>query len=262
MENLLDEMMNLCRNTGAFQMSHFRGLSNEHVRDKGLNQLVSFVDIESERMLVDGLQKLAPGSTFVTEENTITQNQKSDRYWIIDPLDGTTNFLHGLGAFSISLAFVNMGEITHGVVYVPEWNEMFSAEKNKGARLNGNPLLVSTSASLSESLIATGFPYYEFEQMQSYLAVLADLMRSTHGLRRWGSAAIDLAYVAASRFDGFFETGLNAWDVAAGVLLVEEAGGRVSDFRGEGDYIFGKTILACNGRIYEEFLRLIRTHMS
>ncbi|MBS3915198.1 MAG: inositol monophosphatase [Bacteroidetes bacterium] len=259
---MLNQIAELCRQAGTFQLGHFRSVETDMIVDKGLNQLVSFVDIETEKMLVQGLQKLVPDSTFVTEENTIVQNQKSDKYWIIDPLDGTTNFLHGLGAFSISIAYVEGGEIKYGVVYIPHWNEMFTAEKNGGAFLNGEPIAVTKNIRLSDTLIATGFPYYEFDHMKGYLKTLAQLMKTTHGLRRMGSAAIDLAYVACGRFDGFFEYGLNAWDVAAGVLLIEEAGGMVSDFKGEGDYIYGKSIVASNKEVYGDFLDIIQLHIS
>jgi myo-inositol-1(or 4)-monophosphatase len=262
MKKILREVEELCRVAGDFQLLHFRSLKSDQIQNKGLNQLVSFVDIETEKILVSGLEKIVPGSTFITEENTAKLNRKSDRYWIIDPLDGTTNYLHGLGAFSISIAYVEFGEIKLGVVYIPIWNEMFSATLDKGAFLNGDRIHVSPVEKLSESLIATGFPYFEFEHMDGYLDTLRVLMKGTHGLRRMGSAAIDLAYVGCGRFDGFFESGLNAWDVAAGVLIVEEAGGKVADFKGENDFVFGKSIVAANPNIYGAFTRVIKENIN
>jgi myo-inositol-1(or 4)-monophosphatase len=262
MKKMLKDVVDLCKEAGDFQLLHLRTVKHDQIQSKGLNQLVSFVDIETEKMLVTGLEKIVPGSTFITEENTAEQNRKSDKYWIIDPLDGTTNYLHGLGAFSISVAYVEFGEIKLGVIYIPVWDEMFSATLDKGAFLNGERIQVSTTSRLTDSLIATGFPYHEFEGMDGYLETLKVLMKGTHGLRRMGSAAIDLAYVACGRFDGFFESGLHAWDVAAGVLLIEEAGGHVSDFKGENDFVFGKSIVASGNAIYPAFSRTIMDHMK
>jgi myo-inositol-1(or 4)-monophosphatase len=222
---------------------------------------VSYVDVEAEKMLVEGLQKLVPDSAFVTEEETIPQ-AKGERYWIIDPLDGTTNFLHGLPLFAISIALVDKGEIVVGVVYEIGNDELFYAWKNGGAFLNEKPIAVSKKAPLSNALLATGFPYHDFSKMPQYMNLLQDCFRYTRGMRRFGSAATDLAYVACGRFEGFFEYGLNAWDVAAGCLLVTEAGGSVSDFRGGADYIFGKEILAASNTIQTELLALVNKHLG
>jgi len=249
---LIAAIMEACKTAGYFQLQHFRSVSSDAVSDKGLNQLVSFVDVESEKILVEKLQKIRPEAGFITEENTAPQHADNSAVWIIDPLDGTTNFLHGLQVFSISVALMENGEITAGVVYAPAMNEMFCAEKGKGAYLNNHPIRISETRHLKTSLIATGFPYYEFQQTSAYLALLGELMMSTHGLRRMGSAAIDLAYTACGRFDGFYETGLNAWDVAAGSLLVEEAGGKVSDFRQNSNHLFGKQIVAATPGVYRE----------
>lgn len=255
-------MESICREAGAFQLTHFGQIHSGQISDKGLNQLVSFVDIETEKLLVQKLEKLVPHCKFVTEEGTENGLDSASKTWIIDPLDGTTNFLHGLGAFSISVALYEGNEAILGVVYVPIWDEMFSALKGNGAKLNGNPISVAKTTQLKESLIATGFPYYEFDQMEAYLGILKELMQKTHGLRRMGSAAIDLAYTACGRFDGFFELGLSPWDVAAGILIVEEAGGRVSDFVGGNNFLYGKSILASSAGVYEPLQQTILTHFS
>lgn len=252
----------LVRRAGAFQLTHFRTISPGQILDKGLNQLVSFVDVETEKMLVSGLQTMISEAGFVTEESTVDNNKDKDWVWIIDPLDGTTNFLHGLPAFCVSVALAHKGVLVLGHVFAPAWDEMFVAQKGKGATLNGAPLSCSKTPDLQSSLLATGFPYYEFEYMQLYLNALSHFMKHTHGLRRFGSAAIDLAWVAAGRFDGFFELGLHAWDVAAGVLLVQEAGGQVSDFRGGEDYLYGETIIASGTALFPEFQKQIQSHFN
>lgn len=255
-------IMDACRTAGDFQLQHFRSVSSDAVSDKGLNQLVSFVDVESEKILVEKLKKIRPEAGFVTEENTAPQDAENATVWIIDPLDGTTNFLHGLQVFSISVALMENGLITAGVVYTPAMQELFCAEKGKGAYLNNRPIRVSESHNLRTSLIATGFPYYEFQQTAAYLELLGELMKTTHGLRRMGSAAIDLAYTACGRFDGFYETGLNAWDVAAGALLVEEAGGMVSDFHQKPNHLFGRQIVAANQHVYQELQPMTQSYLG
>jgi myo-inositol-1(or 4)-monophosphatase len=254
---LIEHLSAICAEVGLFQMQHFRTVSSDSISDKGLNQLVSFVDIESEKMLVNGLRRLRPDAGFITEENTAPDSMQSAAMWIIDPLDGTTNYLHGLQVFCISVALMEDNEITAGVVHCPAMNETFTTFKGGGSFLNGNRFMVSKVNSLKSSLIATGFPYYEFQKTEPYLRLLGDLMRSTHGLRRMGSAAIDLAYTACGSFDGFYEMGLNAWDVAAGALLVKEAGGFVSDFSGENNYLFGSEIVAANSEIFEELRKTV-----
>lgn len=246
---------------GEFIREQQQKITAADVQTKSLNSLVSYVDVEAEKMLVEGLQKLVSDAAFVTEEETIPQ-AKGERYWIIDPLDGTTNFLHGLPLFAISIALVDKGEIVVGVVYEIGNDELFYAWKNGGAFLNEKPIAVSKKAPLSNALLATGFPYHDFSKMPQYMNLLQDCFRYTRGMRRFGSAATDLAYVACGRFEGFFEYGLNAWDVAAGCLLVTEAGGSVSDFRGGADYIFGKEILAASNTIQTELLALVNKHLG
>jgi len=251
----LTRVKELVCTVGSFQLSQQKELPELKVEEKSFNQLVSYVDKESEWMLVEGLKGITPNATFITEEDTV-ENIKSDEYWIIDPLDGTTNYLFGLDMFSISIAYYKKNKPVYANVYLPVKDEMFEADEN-GATLNGKPIQVSSRYRLSETLIATGFPYYNFNELSSYLEVLKTLMEGTKGLRRMGSAAIDLAYTACGRFDGFFELNLSPWDVAAGAYIIQQAGGTVSDFNGGDDFVFGNSILAGNTAIHSEIKKII-----
>lgn len=245
MQQLLQDVIVLVKDTGEFIRQEFSKFDESKIEYKGKNDLVSYVDKAAEKMLVKGLEQVLPGSGFVAEEGTSTK--RSDIYnWIIDPLDGTTNFTHGIPVFAVSVALMKRGELTLGVVYEVNRDECFHATKGGGAFLNHMPIRVSEIKTLDRALLATGFPYYDFEQMNHYLDIINDLMHETHGLRRMGSAAVDLAYTACGRFEGFFEYNLNAWDVAAGALIVQEAGGKVTDFKGGRDFLFGREIAAGN----------------
>ena len=250
----LKQVETLCVSVGQFQLQHWQSVKSQDILDKGLNQLVSFVDKESEQQLMDGLSEILPGSCFIGEEFNPDSTLGEQPTWIIDPLDGTTNFLHGLPVFAVSVALWHAGQIQLGVVHAPAMGETFIAYHGGGAYLNHKRLQLEGEVSLSQSLIATGFPYYDFAKMSPYLELLSDLMRSTHGLRRMGSAAIDLAYTAAGRFDAFYEMGLAPWDVAAGALLVEEAGGVVSNFTGGSQILFQREIVAAHPSLSQEFL--------
>jgi myo-inositol-1(or 4)-monophosphatase len=218
------------------------------------------VDKEAEEMIISQLKELLPGSGFIAEES---ENQRAGTYnWIIDPLDGTTNFIHGLPPFSVSIALMEKEETVAGVVYEINLDEIFTAWKNGPARLNGKEITVSAHAKLDKSLVATGFPYKDFSLMAQYMALLDDMMRNSRGVRRLGSAAVDLAYVACGRFDMFYEYGLNPWDVAAGAFIVQQAGGKVSDFSDGGTYLFGDEILATNQNVHDESLKMIRHRMK
>ncbi|WP_242926243.1 inositol monophosphatase family protein [Pontibacter vulgaris] len=249
----------ITRRVGAFIKHEADNFDRSKVEMKGFNNLVSYVDKEAEQQLVNGLRELLPEAGFITEEET--DNTQQERFnWIIDPLDGTTNFTHGLPIFSVSIALMENDEIVLGVVYEPNRDECFYAYKGGGAFCNDMPIKVSEAPALKDALVATGFPYYEFGQTSHYLQVLGSFMAKSHGVRRLGSAALDLAYVACGRFEGFFEFNLNAWDVAAGALIVQEAGGTVSKFTAGGDYIFGREIVASNGNIHPEMLETIAEH--
>ncbi|CAN5612101.1 inositol monophosphatase family protein [soil metagenome] len=254
---LCKEVCEIVRITGNFIRTERKTFSISKVEYKGLNDLVSYVDKTAEIQLVNALSTLLPSSGFITEENT--NNTRSVEYnWIIDPLDGTTNFVHGVPCYCISVALMLKENLVLGVVYEINLDECFYAWEKGGAFLNGNKIEVSDENELKRSLLATGFPYSNYDRMKPYMEVFDYCMYNTHGLRRLGSAAVDLVYVACGRFEGFYEYGLNAWDVAAGAFIVQEAGGKVSDFSGKSDYIFGKEIIATNSNIFEEFLEVVK----
>lgn len=231
------------------------------VEFKGLNDMVSYVDKTAEEQLVYNLSKLLPGAGFTTEEETV--NTKGELFnWIIDPLDGTTNFIHGIPTYSISIALYEEGQPVIGVVYEINRGEMFYSYKGGEAYLNNKVIRVSSRPLLSESLLATGFPYYQFDKQPQYIALLSDMMQKCHGLRRIGSAAVDLAYVACGRFDAFFEYNLNAYDVAGGAYLVQQAGGRIMNFSGGDEFIEKREILATNSLIDAELLEAMKQHFK
>ncbi|MFN0013334.1 MAG: inositol monophosphatase family protein [Saprospiraceae bacterium] len=227
------------------------------IEEKHLNGLVSYVDRTAEEMLVERLGKLLPEAAFITEEETVEQQMSADLCWIIDPLDGTTNYLYGLPHYSISVGLRSGGELLSGIVHHVPNNELFFAWRGGGAWCNDRPIRVSQRDTMRQALVATGFPYHNFSRVDSWLRVLRTLLAEGRAVRRYGSAALDLAYVACGRFDIFFEYGLNAWDVAGGALLVQEAGGRVSDFRGGTDFVHGGEMMACNAAVYEQMAAIV-----
>lgn len=255
---LTREIRTIATDAGAFLLQERSRFQRDAIEYKGLNNLVSYVDKETEKRLVERLGQLLPEAGFITEEGTTGQDaDQSSLNWIIDPLDGTANFIHNLPVFSVSIGLAEGNTPIAGVVFDPNRDECFSAWQGGGAYCNADRIRVSPATQLGESLIATGFPYYSFEQMPQYLRILESLMRQTHGLRRMGSAAIDLAYVAAGRFDAFYEYNLNSWDMAAGVLLVREAGGTVTDFDGGDAFLFRGDVIAGCG-VHPELIRAIR----
>ena len=234
-------------------------VSEHQIQDKDHNSLVSYVDETAERMLVEGLSQIMPAATFITEEKTV-ENTKSALQWIIDPLDGTTNFLHGIPIYSVSVALVVKDEPVVGIVHEINQDESFYAYKGGGAFLNDGRIHVKHTPELANALIATGFPGRSFEHLSAYEKAMNVLMQSTRGIRRLGSAAVDLAYVACGRYDGYFEYGLNAWDIAGGILLVKEAGGTITNFSGGDDALYNGEMLATNGHIHKSFLDILREH--
>lgn len=261
LEAITKQAIEVTKQAGAFIRNERKTFDYTKVEYKGFNDLVSFVDKTSEKILVEGLRKIIPPSGFITEEKTTEQNYAEYR-WIIDPLDGTTNFVHGVPCFCVSVALLQNDELVIGIIYEVNLDECFYGWKKGGAFLNGNKISVSKIDSLKKSLLATGFPYSDYSRMQEYMKVFDVCMHQTHGLRRLGSAAADLAYVACGRFAGFYEYGLKAWDVAAGALLVKEAGGKVSDFNGGTNYLFGEEIITTNSLIFEEFLNIVKKEFS
>ncbi|MEQ8705969.1 MAG: inositol monophosphatase family protein [Phaeodactylibacter sp.] len=248
----------LAEQSARFLRQELGNVRTDQIEEKALNSLVSYVDKATEAQLVAGLRSITPGCSFLTEEDTVENTEGSLR-WIVDPLDGTTNFLFQLPVFSISLALEREGEIVLGIVYEVNQQEAFYAWKDSGAYLNGKPIRVSKRPTLPQSLLATGFPYYNYDQTQAYLKALQFFMQHTRGIRRFGSAAVDLAYVACGRFDGFFEYSLQPYDVAGGAFIVQEAGGVVTDFRGGTDWLHGGEMLASNALIAEDFLEVVRS---
>jgi len=261
LKNICFEIEKAASETGSFILKESQGFDLTLTEIKGTNDFVSYVDKGSEKMLVEKLSKILPEAGFKTEEGTIEKTGL--RYcWVIDPLDGTTNFLHNLHPYAISIALMEYNEPIAGVVYEVSGNEIFTAWKNGGAWLNGEAIRVSKASLLSNSLVATGFPYSDFVRLHDYMNLLSFLCKNTHGIRRLGSAAIDLAYVACGRFEVFYEYGLHPWDIAAGILLVREAGGVVSDFSGEEKNLSGEEIVAANGAVFSEILEIVRKFMK
>ncbi|NRB63436.1 MAG: inositol monophosphatase [Saprospiraceae bacterium] len=256
--DIIPSVRDLVNRVAGFISSQVNQVSMAQIEEKSKNSLVSFVDKQAEIRLVEGLRNIIPGSTFLTEEGTVEQ-QKGEWRWIIDPLDGTTNFLHGIPVFAISVALQFRGTTALGIVHEIGQNEQFYAWEQGGAWCNGRPIRVAAASSMDQALIATGFPYYDYKRIAGYLDVLESLMRDTRGVRRCGSAAVDLAYVAAGRYNAFFEYSLHPWDVAAGAFIVLEAGGVVTDFKGENNFLFGKEVIAGGAIIHACLLETIQS---
>jgi myo-inositol-1(or 4)-monophosphatase len=247
------------RRAGEIMLRHWNQLESLRVTDKGRNDFVSEVDVAAEAAIVEVIRDHYPDHAVLAEERGA--EGEHEYQWIIDPLDGTTNYLHGFPVFSVSIAVAFRGELQHGVVYDPFRQEIFSASRGAGALLDGRRIRVSRQHSLAQSLIATGFPYRaNLKYLDAYLGMLRDVMTESSGVRRPGSAALDLCYVAAGRVDGFFELGLSKWDIAAGALLIREAGGRISDFQGTDRYMDSGHIVAGNPKIYAALSRLFAPH--
>jgi len=225
--------------------------------EKGRNDFVTQVDKIAETIIIDTIQKAYPQHAILGEESgLISPSQYSDTTWIIDPLDGTTNFLHGFPQFCISIGIKHQDKMQHGVVYDPVRDELFTASRGGGAQVNGRRLRVSNAEKLDKALLGTGFPYKEFDSLDNYLAFFKILLTRCAGLRRAGAAALDLAYVAAGRLDGFWEFGLKPWDVAAGALFIQEAGGLVSTLDGRSDFLDAPSILAAPPKIHQQMRQL------
>ena len=259
MEQILNQVIEVSKQAGDFIRQEHKNFDPEKIEYKGLNDLVSYVDKGAEKIIVSALEKILPKAGFITEEKT--RNNIGERYnWIIDPLDGTTNFIHGLPVYSVSIALQEYDELVMGVVYEINQDECFYARKDAPAYLNDNEIKVSNNATVAGSLIATGFPYYDFSMQATYLELFAELMRSCHGIRRIGSAAVDLAYTACGRFEAFYEYNLNAWDIAAGIVIVKQAGGEVVNFKGGSEVLNARELLATNNKVTEELLEIIQKY--
>jgi myo-inositol-1(or 4)-monophosphatase len=247
--------------TAAWILHERSTFSPEKIEHKAFNDLVSYVDRESEQRLKAAFEKLIPGSGFIGEEGG-SYDAQADWRWIVDPLDGTTNFMHNVPAYCISVGLQYKGETLLGIVHDVPRGEVFEAQKGKGAFCNGQKISVSATPDLSGALLGTGFPHVKKESMGDYLAVIQAFLASSQGIRRFGAAALDMAFVACGRLDGFFEMGLKPWDVAAGALLVHEAGGIVTDFQGGAEYLFGRQIVTSNGALQQAMLEVIEKHFG
>jgi myo-inositol-1(or 4)-monophosphatase len=245
LESIKNNVIDLSERVALFIQQEAVDFSSDKIEYKGKNDLVSYVDKTAEQMIVSELDDLIPGAGFLAEEGA-TRNADAEWVWVIDPLDGTTNFIHSIPTYAISIGLLHQQEPVLGLVRELNRNECFHAVKGSGAYCNKKRIAVSNNNQFSGALLATGFPYHQFENMDQYLKILTEFMGNCHGIRRIGSAAVDLAYVAAGRFEGFFEYNLNPWDVAGGIVLVTEAGGKVTDFSNGNNALFGNEIIAAN----------------
>jgi myo-inositol-1(or 4)-monophosphatase len=253
---MLDKVIYIAREAGEVLRNGF-GKNFEVEYKTNVANLVTEYDKKSEKVIIDFIKKEFPSHSVLAEESG--SHKSSDEYlWVIDPLDGTTNFAHGLPIFSVSIGVQKKGEMVYGVVYDVMRDAMYSAEKGSGAFCNGRKISVSTNDDLHKSVLVTGFPYNVHENPDFAYERFTAFLRVARAVRRLGSAAIDMAYVAQGVFDGFWEVSLNAWDMAAGIVLVEEAGGKITDFEGNPTTIFGKQILASNGKVHESMINVLR----
>lgn len=264
MEPMLTIALKAARKAGDIIERSIERLDVLTIEEKGRNDYVSEVDRKSEQEIIYHLSKSYPDHKFVGEETGVTGPEDSVYEWIIDPLDGTTNFIHGIPHFSVSIACKYRGQLEHAVVLDPVKREEFTASRGKGAMLNGRRIRVSSRRSLDGALIGTGIPFNGFamKHIEEYLNCLREVAGQTAGIRRPGSAALDLAYVAAGRFDGFWEMNLQPWDIAAGVLLVREAGGLLSGFKGDSNYIETGNIVCGTPKVFKPLLQIVGKHMS
>lgn len=257
LNNILSQVVELSKGVGAFIAGELGKVTQSQVIEKEINSLVSYVDQEAERKLVKGLSAILPNSSFITEEKT-TEEVEADYIWIIDPLDGTNNFLNGIPHFAISIALCSRESIVLAVVVDVMRNDFYTAIKGQGSYLNGHRLGVSSTHKISDALLATGFLYSNDYDNKHIMMILSHIMLHSRGVRRFGAAALDLAYVAAGRFTAYYENSLHIWDVAAGNLLVEEAGGQVSDWSGGKGYLDGSEVLASNGHLHQDLMHILQ----
>ncbi len=259
MSQALHPMLNVAvkaaRAAGALINRASMDLDLLKVNTKAPNDFVTEVDQAAENVIIETLLAAYPGHGILAEESGRARGAKDSEYlWIIDPLDGTTNFIHGLPVYAVSIALAHRGQVQQAVVYDPTRNDLFYASKGRGAFRNDKRLRVSKRLKLADSLIGTGFPFRKGDNFKRYMQMFEDVMQHCAGLRRPGAAALDLCYVAAGYYDGFFETGLSPWDIAAGSLLITEAGGLVGNFTGEADYLYQREVVAGNPKIYAQLV--------
>lgn len=261
MHPILSNAVKAAREAGKIINRASNDVGALNIKSKAINDFVSEVDHAAEETIINILKEAYPDHGFLGEESGDT-NKDAENIWIIDPLDGTTNFLHNFPQYCISIALQQSGVLTQAVVYDPVRNDLFTATKGRGAFLNDKRIRVSGRAKLQQSLIATGFPFRDFTHLDTYMDMLKDMIKKTTGIRRPGSAALDLAYVAAGWTDGFFEINLSTWDVAAGGLIVQEAGGIVGDFEGNESWLQTGNIVAANPKIFSQILQTLNPHLT
>ena len=262
MHPLLNTAVKAARRAGAIINRASLDVDLLKVGRKAPNDFVTEVDQAAESAIIEILSTAYPDHDFLAEESGTAgaygkRKARSEYVWIIDPLDGTTNFIHGFPQYAVSIGLAYRGQITQAVVYDPVHNDLFVASKGKGAMLNERRIRVSQRDRLDETLIGTGFPFRDFESLETFMAMFKELTQKTAGLRRPGAAALDLAYVACGRLDGFFEMGLMPWDAAAGSLLITEAGGLIGDFKGDGDYLFGENVIGASPKIFGQLVNVL-----
>jgi myo-inositol-1(or 4)-monophosphatase len=261
MHPMLNIAVKAARRAGAIINRASQDIGTLTVKSKNFNDFVSEVDIAAERAIIDTLKDAYPTHGFLGEESGSTSNE-SDYIWIIDPLDGTTNFLHNFPQYCVSIALQHKGEITQAVIYEPNRNDLYTATKGRGAFLNDKRIRVSKCDKLQESLIGTGFPFRDFKHLDTYMSMFKSMLQKTTGIRRPGSAALDLAYVANGSLDGFWEIGLSPWDIAAGGLLVREAGGIISNLNGKDGWLQSGNVLAASPKIYDAMVETLAPHLT
>tara|TARA_B100000686_G_scaffold347572_2_gene436578 strand:+ start:156 stop:977 length:822 start_codon:yes stop_codon:yes gene_type:complete len=259
---LINVMDAAARKASRLLVRDFGEVEHLQVSKKGPGDFVTEADRRTEHILYEELSKARPSYGFLMEESGVIENDGASERWIVDPIDGTTNFLHGIPHFAISIGLEREEELVAGVVYEPIRDELFWAEKNAGAYLNRRRIRVSDRTKLTDSLLATGVPFGNRGGKVSFVAMLNAVMEKTSGVRRFGSAALDLSWVAAGRYEGFWESGLSPWDIAAGIVIVREAGGLVSEISGASNMLYGSSIIAVNQHLYEPLRRLLTEAMQ
>lgn len=260
-EKIMSQLTLLGEKVGEYMRNEIDKVLRSQIEEKELNSLVSYVDKTTEQMIVERLAQLIPEAGFITEEKTVSQEPK-DIMWIIDPLDGTTNYLFGIPHYSTSIALQVNGKIVLGMVRDNAKQECFTAIRGQGAFLNNKELKLSSKTKMADSIIVTGFPYTNEYELENYLKVIQHWLKHTRGVRRLGSAALDLSYVAAGRVSCYYEGHLNIWDIAAGALIAEEAGAIVSDFKGEQNHLHTCKIVASNPSIYHEVINTLKANLN
>jgi len=260
MHPLLNIAINAARQAGKVITQNSYRIERVRFDEKGKHDYVSEIDQQAEAEIVEIIQKAYPQHSIIAEEGTRFDGNEFE--WIIDPLDGTTNYLHSVPQYAVSIAVRKAGELAHAVVLDPVLGELFTASRGDGAHLNNRRIRASKVFRLDQCLIGTGFPFRELDNIEQWVDVFRELAKSTSGIRRPGAAAIDLAYVAAGRYDGFWESGLSQWDTAAGALLIKEAGGLISDFEGGTDYLDTGRVVASTPAIHDDLLRIVQNSMK